>query len=142
MRHFSHFHRNLSTTIFLNLNNFWLFDRKNFYRTFRSHAHRVFHAIVNCTECRSHLPTLFHSFVCRTAALPITTFNQIVPIDQLNRFRSILLQRIFPKITYFTLPPSNNVYNNRPLYSYDSQLTDYLFYAFQLVSNSILSYCT
>lgn len=124
--------RNLSTAIFLTLNNFWFFDRKFFYQTFRSYVHRILQAVPHTADYRSILPSSIHSLSMSTAnLLPFSL------IDHSTIYRSFVLRALASKLSFisnaYTL--HHHIYD-RPFLPNQSFLLSNFVFAIQLIFTS------
>lgn len=119
--------RNLSTAIFLTLNNFWFFDRKYFYQTFRSYMQRILQAVPQTADYRSILPSSIHSLSMSTTNL----------IDHSTIIRSFVLRALVSKLSLLsnTSTLHHNLIHERTL-SNQSFLLSNLVFAIQLMFTS------
>lgn len=127
MRWASFSSRNLSTAIFLTLNNFWFFDRKYFYQTFRSYMQRILQAVPQTADYRSILPSSIHSLSMSTGNL----------IDHSTIIRSFVLRALVSKLSLLsnTYTLHHNLIHERSLSNQSFLLSNFVF-AIQLMFTS------
>lgn len=97
--------RNLSTAIFLTLNNFWLFDRKHFPQTFRSYVQRVarwaFTHLSNTQGIRTMLPLVtssLSSLSSPSSSSMIRTANCLFSLQSNHTIFRSIYSKIWQKI--------------------------------------------
>ncbi|XP_031629004.1 uncharacterized protein LOC116344361 isoform X3 [Contarinia nasturtii] len=100
--------RNLSTAIFFTLNNFWLFDRKYFYQTFRSYVQRIFQLLPHSTDYRLILPSTFSLPLSTTSihSLAMNMVNRLsMPLynEHITIFRSFAFRKFMPNISLLSI---------------------------------------
>lgn len=131
--------RNLSTAIFFTLNNFWLFDRKYFYQTFRSYVQRIIQVLPHSIDYRIILPSSFslplpstfiHSLTTSTVNRSMSLYNEHNTI-----FRSFTFRKFMPNISLLSIAYAFHYHLNDRSINHSYILSNIIF-AIQLIFTS------
>lgn len=122
--------RNLSTAIFMTINNFWFFDRKHFFQTFRSYVQRFVRVLPNLSEIYFELPPSIGLFLINITNRFTSLSLNIV--HHTNNLRSFAFR--MPKWSYLSSIP-HSLYHIEHSSNHSYFLNNFI-YAIRLIFTS------